>query len=412
MIQPTILMFGWEFPPFYSGGLGIACHGLTRALTAEGASVIFVLPSHMDVSADHMRIVLAKDMPQHRVRFRPFASLLTPYITEAGYADERIATGETLFYGNTLQDEVMRYASYARSIALREEFDIIHAHDWLTYLAGIEAKRASGKPLVIHVHSTEFDRTGGQGANPFVFDIEREGMLTADAIIAISDYTKNVIVREYGIDPDKITVVHNGVEPGIHSGREEFSIVSTLRQLKANGAPIVLSLGRLTIQKGLDYFIVMAKRVLEHVPNAIFIIAGSGDMERRLMTQAAELGIADHVLFIGFLRGRQIEEAYGMADLFVVPSVSEPFGLTVLESMAHGTPVIVSKQSGVSEIIANALKVDFWDTDAMADKAIAVLKYRVLREQLSDYSRKEIRNFSWRSAAQKCLVLFKSVTGK
>ncbi len=412
MPQPKILMFGWEFPPIYSGGLGIACRGLTRALTEIGASVTFVVPSHIvGAQSDWMRILRADEsFFQSSIDFKIFPSLLTPYITETSYLSQWFRSPEQRVYGQTLADEVLRYASYAGDIARHTEFDVIHAHDWLTYLAGLEAKRVSGKPLVVHVHSTEFDRTGGNGSNEFVSAIERQGLQEADAVIAISGYTKNIIIQQYGVDPNKIVVVHNGIEEQPHQSSGESDVLETLRQYKSQGKLLVLSLGRLTLQKGIDYFLRMAKRVSEYVPNAIFLVVGSGDMEHKLISQAAELGISDRVLFTGFFRGKQIEDAYKMADLFVVPSVSEPFGLTVLESMQHGTPVIVSKQSGVSEIAFNALKVDFWDTEEMSNKAIAILKYGALHGQLSAMSREEIKHHSWGWAAHKCLALFQKLT--
>ncbi|MEI8104135.1 MAG: glycosyltransferase family 4 protein [Candidatus Moraniibacteriota bacterium] len=412
MPQPKILMFGWEFPPIYSGGLGIACRGLTRALTDIGADVTFVVPSHIvGAQSDWMQILRADEsFFQSSIDFKVFPSLLTPYVTETSYLSQWLRSPEQRVYGQTLADEVLRYASYAGDIARHTEFDVIHAHDWLTYLAGLEAKRVSGKPLVVHVHSTEFDRTGGNGANEFVSAIERQGLQEADAVIAISEYTKNIIIQQYDINPDKIVVVHNGIEEQPHQSGGESDVLETLRQYKAQGKLLVLSLGRLTLQKGIDYFLRMAKRVSEYVPNAIFLVVGSGDMEHKLISQAAELGIADKVIFTGFFRGKQIEDAYKMADLFVVPSVSEPFGLTVLESMQHGTPVIVSKQSGVSEIAFNALKVDFWDTEEMANKAIAILKYGTLHGQLSDMSREETKHHSWERAAHKCLALFRKLT--
>jgi len=370
------------------------------------------VPSHIvGAQSDWMQILRADEsFFQSSIDFKVFPSLLTPYVTETSYLSQWLRSPEQRVYGQTLADEVLRYASYAGDIARHTEFDVIHAHDWLTYLAGLEAKRVSGKPLVVHVHSTEFDRTGGNGANEFVSAIERQGLQEADAVIAISEYTKNIIIQQYDINPDKIVVVHNGIEEQPHQSGGESDVLETLRQYKAQGKLLVLSLGRLTLQKGIDYFLRMAKRVSEYVPNAIFLVVGSGDMEHKLISQAAELGIADKVIFTGFFRGKQIEDAYKMADLFVVPSVSEPFGLTVLESMQHGTPVIVSKQSGVSEIAFNALKVDFWDTEEMANKAIAILKYGTLHGQLSDMSREETKHHSWERAAHKCLALFRKLT--
>ena len=396
-------MFGWEFPPFNSGGLGVACLGLTRAMAQEGAKVIFVLPEHVQVELDYMKVVLAKDFPVSPVKFKTIKTLLYPYVTEDGYFEKRMFERDCA-YGQDLQGEVLRYAGMAKAIAEKEKFAVIHAHDWLTYLAGIEAKKSTGKPLFVHVHATEFDRTGGGNFNQFVYSIEKFGMEQADGVIAISEYTKNIIIQYYGIDPNKIRVVHNGVEqcPDCVEAIKN----NPLEKIKDSGKLLVLSMGRLTLQKGVDYFLKMAKLVSKHVPNAVFIVAGSGDMERALMMQAAKLGISGKVIFTGWLQGSEIQEAYRRADLFVVPSVSEPFGLTVLESMAQGTPVIVSKQSGVSEIIAHALKVDFWDVEEMANKAIAILKYAALNKHLSEESQKEAKELGWDKAAKKCLKFF------
>jgi glycogen synthase len=408
MKNPKILMFGWEFPPHNSGGLGVACEGLARALVQEGSKVIFVLPKRVPVSSDFMRIVFADDSKvlESLIKFRVIPSLLKPYVTGESYENElrTLSKGEAPIYGGTLAEEVLRYATLAAGIAKEEDFDVIHAHDWLTFLAGIEAKKISGKPLFVHVHATEYDRTGGTGFNEFVYEIEKEGMKAAERVIAISQYTKDIIVRYYGINPEKIDVVHNGIDKCPELG--EVSGLTTLKALKDAGSYLVLFLGRLTIQKGPDYFLYMAKKVLDHIPNVIFVMAGSGDMERSLMMKAGELGISDKVFFSGFLRGREREEAYRMADIYIVPSVSEPFGLTVLESMDRGTPVIVSKQSGVSEIVKNALKVDFWDVDEMSNKVISVLRYSALRNHLSDSARGEVENYSWRKAARKCLEIF------
>ena len=402
-------MFGWEFPPYYSGGLGVACEGLAHAMVENGAAVIFVLPMPMRLPTDanYMRIVFASDAKttSSSIRYKVIPSLLSPYTNPVAYDAERkkISRLESREYGGSLAEEVLRYAARAGAIAAEEEFDVIHAHDWLTFLAGLEAKKVSGKALFVHVHSTEYDRTGGGGFNEFVYEIEKEGMEKADKIIAISEYTKNIIVKYYGVDPDKIEIVHNGIamaNGNIAPGEKK------LHSLKESGNNIVLFLGRFTIQKGPDYFLAMAKRVLEYRPNTIFIMAGSGDMEKMLLFKAVELGISDKVIFPGFLREEDREDAYRMADIFVVPSVSEPFGLTVLESMARGTPVLVSKQSGVSELVKNALKVDFWDVEEMSDKVIAVLKYSALKNQLQDYGRAEVDEYNWRKAAQKCLAIF------
>lgn len=416
MNQPKVLMFGWEFPPHNSGGLGVACFGLSRALSREQAEIIFVLPQKIPAAADFMRVVFPENyLGESFLRRHPYLSgdfLLYPYITSQSYAEHlekvtRHRKEQAVFYENNLYGEVRRYSLAAREIARQENFDIIHAHDWLSFLAGIEAKKVSGKPLIVHVHATEFDRGGGNGVNQRVWEIEKAGLDQADGVIAISEFVKNNIIKNYGADPKKIRVIHNGVDeedyaadPGSHEG---------LAALKAAGQKIILFLGRITIQKGPDYFIEAAHIVLRYNPNVIFLVAGSGDMERQMIRKAAELGIADKVIFTGFLRGKEWLQVFRAADLFVMPSVSEPFGLVALESMINGTPVLISKQSGVSEVAKNVLKVDFWDTEEMANKILAVLGSEGLPAVLRSEGRAEARHISWSEAARKCIEFYKQL---
>ncbi len=400
-----VLMFGWEFPPYASGGLGTACYGLTKGLCNNHVNVTFVVPKVPDNPASsHVKLIGADNIPVS-IKIKEINSLIVPYITSQQYSERFARIGSKSpggkMYGKDLYAEVARYAEQAKQIAMQEKFDIIHAHDWMTYKAGINAKKISGKPLVVHVHATEFDRTGGH-PNQHVYDIEREGMHAADCIIAVSNFTKGLIVQHYGIAPEKVKVVHNAID--LEDKKDVF--------VRKNGREkIVLFLGRITIQKGPDYFLYAAKRVLEQKPDVRFVFAGSGDMEPFIIEKAAELGIADRVLFAGFLQGEDIVRAYKMADLFVMPSISEPFGLTPLEAMSHGTPVIISKQSGVSEVLSHALKVDFWDIDRMADMMLSVLKHDVLRDELSDNGLKELEKFSWNEAAQKCVDVYNEVAG-
>lgn len=417
MKQPRVLMFGWEFPPHNSGGLGVACFGLSRALSRQNARITFVLPQKIPATADFMRVVFPEDYLNRKKRCRhcreQMAShlLLHAYITSREYKKElrkelkRVSLLKgAVTYAQDLYSEVHRYGLVAREIARAEDFDVIHAHDWLSFLAGIEAKKVSGKPLVVHVHATEFDRGGGNGVNQRIWEIEKEGLDKADGIIAISEFVKNNIIKNYGADPKKIRVIHNGVDeedyatdPGTHEG---------LEALKKSGQKIVLFLGRITIQKGPDYFIEAARIVLRYNPKVIFLVAGSGDMERQMIRKAAELGIADKVIFTGFLRGKEWLQAFRAADLFVMPSVSEPFGLVALESMMNGTPVLISKQSGVSEVAKNVLKTDFWDTEEMANKILAVLGSDGLPAVLRNEGRAEACGISWKEAARKCLEFY------
>lgn len=395
-----VLMFGWEFPPFNSGGLGTACYGLTNGLNKMKAQVTFVLPKAFpNLKADFVKLISA-DIPD--LEITGINSPLAGYITSSKYSE--LTRGKEGIYGKTLYEEVKRYAQKASQIAKENEFDIIHAHDWLCYPAGIEAKKASGKPLVVHVHATEFDRTGGH-PNQYVYDIERKGLEEADSIITVSNFTKEMVAKHYGIPHEKITVVHNAVEFSKKELKNEPLALSALKEKEK----IVLFLGRITLQKGPDYFIYAAKKVLEIMPNVKFIIAGSGDMERFIIEKVAEMGIADKVLFTGFLRGKDIDRAYQMADLYVMPSVSEPFGITPLEAMKNNTPVIISKQSGVSEVINHCLKVDFWDINQIADRIIAALKYKELHNELKSSGSEEVKKFDWKIPAEKCMDVYKKI---
>lgn len=390
-------MFGWEFPPYNSGGLGTACFGLSRALVQQNIDLTFVLPKRFGIRARDMKIVFADD---HEIKIQEINSLLYPYVTSEDYILDRERVAGDI-YGRTLLEEVERYARAARKIAKREKFDIIHAHDWLSFLAGIEAKKVSGKPLVVHVHATEFDRTGGQSINRNVYEIERRGLHMADKIISVSNRTKEKIIHHYGIPPGKIEVVYNGIDES-----EYRKLGDRLAEFKYKNKKIVLYAGRITIQKGPEYFIRAARRVLDYYPDVIFVVAGSGDMEHQVMMEAASLGISDKVFFTGFLRGDDLNAVYQAADLYVMPSVSEPFGITPLEALVNETPVLISKQSGVSEVLTHALKSDFWDTEDMANKIISVLNHPSLKETLRDNGKRDASKLSWQEAAHTCIDLY------
>ncbi len=392
-------MFGWELPPHNSGGLGVACLGLARALAGQGFDITFVLPRNADAHYPFLKILSASGSAKT-------APVISSYAVLQAY--QRIGfSSSPLFYAKNLFEEVYQYSLAARELAKEEQFDAIHAHDWLSFGAGLAVKEVSGKPLVVHVHATEFDRTGGNGVNQYVYEIEKEGMEKADGIIAVSNYTKEIIIKHYGINPSKIKVVHNAIEwEDIRA-----SVNEKLSQLKREGMRLVVFVGRITLQKGPDYFLKAAKRVLQYNPKVTFIVAGSGDMEVKMVEEAAYLGISRSVLFTGFLRGEELASVYKSADLFVMPSVSEPFGITALESLAHGTPVLVSKQSGVSETITHALKVDFWDTEEMANEILAVLDHNSLKTCLAENGSREVRNMSWEEAARKCIEIYNQLTG-
>jgi glycosyltransferase involved in cell wall biosynthesis len=410
-----VLMFGWEFPPFNSGGLGTACFGLTRSLSRLGVDIIFVLPKKLDVRPGYMQMRFpekeGKELWKKKLNFREIDAFLYPYVVEKEYQSKffcrRKTKGKPGIYAEGLYEEVFRYAGLAGKLAEKENFDVIHAHDWLAFPAGMEAKRVSGKKLVVHVHATEFDRTGGEGVNEQVYAIEKEGMEKADKIVAVSGYTKNIIISRYGISPEKVEVIHNGIDADYFQEKQDLK--NRFRALKKSGKRVILFLGRITLQKGPDYFIRAAKIVSRHEPKAIFLVAGSGDMERRMMELSAELGISDKVLFAGFLRGNDLQEIYQAADLYVMPSISEPFGITALESMLCGVPVIVSKQSGVSEAARNVIKVDFWDVEDISDKILASLRYSALRQCLSKEGKKEVFFINWARAAEKCVSLYRDL---
>ncbi len=438
-----VFMLGWEFPPFISGGLGTACYGLTKAMSALGTDVMFVLPRPVSTPfSTHVRLVspqrgsaLASPDTEmrldefERVTFRTVnADITDPYQSAASRAQQRSRTsnfgatnpaeagaGKSGFlgpnkpagYAGDLFAEVQRYATLAAEIARQESFDVIHAHDWMTFPAGLAVSGIKGVPLVVHVHSTEFDRSGAH-VDQRIYDIERRGMHGAIKVIAVSYLTKNQITHQFGIDPGKVEVVYNAIEAnGEGFDQEKFSITKDEK--------IVLFLGRITMQKGPEYFLAAAKKVLEVMDNVKFVMAGSGDMIRRTIEMAAELGIGHKVLFTGFLRGGDVEKVFRMADLYVMPSVSEPFGIAPLEAMSHDVPVIISKQSGVSEVLTHALKVDFWDVTEMANKIIAVLKHPPLAATLRQHGSFEVRRLSWNDAARACVQVYEqalTLTGR
>ncbi|HAL44887.1 MAG TPA: 4-alpha-glucanotransferase [Phycisphaerales bacterium] len=413
-------MLGWEFPPFISGGLGTACYGLTKAMSHCGTEIAFVLPTLTDGgSVDYMKILNADGISSSQktefknVRFITVSSPLKPYIsveTRKFFAKnvkkcEKICTFDSNFskneqnYGENIYEQVNKYAEKVSHIADVETFDVVHSHDWMTFPAGVAAAQNSGKPLVVHVHSTEFDRSG-ENINQTIYDIERYGMYEAQKIVAVSHYTRNMIINRYGVSAEKITVVHNGIE-----NDNPFVPEKAIEKRDK----IVLFLGRITFQKGPDYFIAAAKKVLEKISNVKFIMAGDGDMLHRMIEYAAELGIGHKVFFTKFLRGANVEKMYRMADLYVMPSVSEPFGIAPLEAVKNNVPVLISKQSGISEILANALKVDFWDVNQMANKMTAALKYPPMSQTLRENSRNEIKKFRWEDVALKVNEIYKQI---
>jgi len=420
-----VLMYGWEFPPFISGGLGTACYGITKGLLENEVEVTFVLPTKKGkgiqssikiLGADEIPLVgdileLGKRLKMLNVEF---GASISPYSTSAtlnkfynkyNLNDKMTWVNGSILdfmgdYGENLLSEVMKYTLVSESLCYIEEFDVIHAHDWLTFPAGVRTKQLSGKPLVVHVHATEFDRCGNN-INQEVYNIEKYGMENADKIIAVSYYTKRILEEHYGIDPDKIEVVHNAVNK--ERQIERYNISRNLEE------KIVLFLGRVTMQKGPEYFIEAANLVLKEVKNVRFVMAGSGDMMPHMISRMAELKIADKFHFTGFLRGVDVEKMYAMSDLYVMPSVSEPFGITPFEALLYDVPIIISKQSGVSEILKHAIIIDFWDVQKLANNIIAVLKDEELSKNIVKNCMEELKNIEWHSAGSKLKNVYYSI---
>lgn len=386
-------MLGWELPPHNSGGLGVACLQLCQALAKKNVSVKFVLPYTAEHSHDFMEVTGATKRSPSEVLFGVYDSADYDVLDPARYVD---------VFG--IQSE---YEHAMTEIVANSKFHIIHAHDWLTFRAGLRARELSGKPLVVHVHSVESDRAGGKSGNPLVHEIEALGLMNADHIIAVSEFTKQKIIREYHIPASKITVAHNSIDRDALLPIDPANSYVYLEALKANGYKIIASIGRLTIQKGLVQFLDAAAKVVEQEPKTMFLIVGSGEQEHELIRRSAELGIGRNVMFTGFQRGKQWRDAFSVADLFVMPSVSEPFGLTPLEAIGYGTPSVISKQSGVAEVYKNCLKVDFWDVEKMANSITAMIRYDTLRSTMQDNAYQEFLTLSWDKTADTLLHLYR-----
>jgi len=415
-----VLMFGWEFPPHISGGLGTASYGLTKGMaTLDDLKVIFVVPKAWgDEDQSMVRLVGANKVPVafKKVFYKGFryplekievSSKIVPYTDPENFwkVARSEVSGYSLFvqtnnkgmvdfsgkYDNSLMDEIYKYAVVASVIAEENDFDIIHAHDWLAYPAGMAAMEVSGKPLVIHVHATDFDRSGGS-VNPDVYRIEKSGMDAASKIITVSNLTRDIVINKYHINPDKVETVYNAVEP--------VKIAEDLIIHKGFDEKVVTFLGRITMQKGPEYFIEAAYKVLKVMDNVRFVMAGSGDMMEKMMRRAAALKITDRFHFTGFLKGSDVFTMLAMSDVYIMPSVSEPFGISPLEAMQSNVPVIISKQSGVAEILTHAVKTDFWDIDAMADAIYGILNYPALSNMFIKNGKEEVIRLKWDNSAR------------
>lgn len=415
-------MFGWEFPPHILGGLGTASFGLTKGMAENGdMDITFVIPKPWgDEPKQFARIIGAnctpvawRDVNWDYVQSR-IGNVMDPQLyydlRDHIYADFNYMNTNDLGciefsgrYPDNLLEEINNYSIVAGVIARTVQCDVIHSHDWLTYPAGIHAKQVTGKPLVIHVHATDFDRSRGN-VNPTVFNIERDGMLNADHIITVSNLTRRTVIEKYGIDPAKVTTVHNAVEPL----SSEFLNV----QVPPKHDKVVTFLGRITMQKGPEYFVEAASQVLHKVHDVQFVMAGGGDMMEKMIRLAAQRNISDRFHFTGFLKGKQVYEMLKASDVYVMPSVSEPFGISPLEAMQMGVPSIISKQSGCAEILHNVVKVDYWDINAMADAIYSIIKYPAMHKQLSEHGLEEVNKISWKKAGAKVIDIYRQLINR
>ncbi len=398
-----VLMLGWEFPPHISGGLGTACHGITKGLAHHGVDLLFVVPrEYGDEDERYARIVGCNRLPvrsrnKPRLHWLHVPSPLRPYQNLTSYREHLDAEFPTQIaggYGADLHEEVVRYAEAMLELALSEPFDVIHAHDWMTYPAGLALKQLSGKPLVCHVHSCEIDRNVlAPDAN--IEAIEQEGLSGADRTVCVSRFTASRIHDRYRVDPNRMRVVHNAVE-----------LLREPAPAKAGGRKVVSFLGRITHQKGPEIFLTAAAQVLARDPEVAFVMAGDGDLRRSMMARAESLGIAERVEFPGFLSGEEVDRLFARSDLFVMPSVSEPFGIASLEAVAAGVPVIVSRQSGVSEVLRHSVTFDHWDADALTTKILTLLASPRLRQELVRGAQEELDSLRWEESAQKLLNIY------
>jgi glycosyltransferase involved in cell wall biosynthesis len=392
-----ILILGWELPPHNSGGLGVACYQLAKHLAVEGVEIDFVVP----YKADHSEITF---MRVHAAT--PHTPRELQIATAGAYGSNRYFDQEadSDFGGASgLRWQQRRYTEFVKQLVKREHYDVIHAHDWLTYEAGMEARKITQRPLIAHVHATEFDRAGGESGNPLVHEIEYAGLLMADRIMAVSQATKNILVQRYDIPADKIEVVHNSIDTSEFSDLVANQTYQYLNHMKRKGYTVVVSVGRLTIQKGLKFLLEAVALAVRQNPKILLVIAGSGELYAELIEQAAELGIGENVMFTGFVRGVAWRDVYAVADMFVMPSISEPFGLVALEAAGYGSAVLVSKQSGVAEVLHHVLRFDFWDTHLLASQIAALSESSALQLELTHNMQHEFSNLSWRRAAEICV---------
>lgn len=390
-------MLGWELPPHNSGGLGVACYQLCKSLTRRGADIEFVLPYRADHGISFMKVTAAHPQGVQEVLRSGIAYDSYKYVYDDGHEES-----VDIFVQQQLYERGVDKLMQGRA----EEFDVIHAHDWLTFRAALRAQEHTGCPLVLHVHSVERDRAGGGAGNPLVREIEGTAFSLADRIVAVSQHTKDMIMEDYDIPASKITVVHNSIDAAGLEPLSSDNAYHYLDTMHAQGYRVVVNVGRLTLQKGLPNLLHAMREVVARAPKTLLLIVGSGEQYFELIQLAADLGIAKNVLFTNFQRGKRLRDAYAVGDLFVMPSISEPFGLTALEAVGYGTPVLVSRQSGVAEVLRNSMRVDFWDARELANKILAVVQHDELRDELHRNLHQEFEKLTWDDAAAKLLRVF------
>lgn len=400
----NILMLGWELPPHNSGGLGVACYQMSKALAKAGASIDFVLPYEAEhPESTFMNIHAATSLsPLHRYGMGAYDGMVS--VTEQS----------ELPGGVHIREVQARYVEFVTNHLTKElvtSYSAIHAHDWLTFEAGVKAKELTGRPLIAHVHATEFDRAGGNWGDPVVHEIEQQGLMMADRIIAVSNQTKQLIAHRYGIPADKIEVVHNALDTDAMVGYTyDTRTYNYLEELKRQGYTVVATVTRFTIQKGLIHLLRAAARASERYDKLVFLLVGDGEQRDELLRLSAELGIADKVLFTGFVRGKQWRDAFSVADIFVMSSVSEPFGITALEAAHHDNAIILTKQSGASEVLHSVFTYDFWDIDALADRLVGIAASPALHRALQANVHNEYRQLSWHKIAQQCISMYRTLS--
>ena len=399
-------MLGWELPPHNSGGLGVACYHMSKALALAGSSIDFVLPYRAHhPKTEFMRIHAATALqPLHRNGMGAYDS--AGMITDALHRKPHEGLA-------TIRDVQARYVEFVENLVQDAKPAAIHAHDWLTIEAGMRAKEITGAPLIVHVHATEFDRAGSSYGNPIVHEIEEQGLLMADRIIAVSEITKGLIVHHYGIPADKVEVVYNALDIATLEDGYQYDdkTYKYLEFLKQEGYTIAATVTRFTVQKGLIQFMQAAARASERYDKLVFLLAGDGEQRDELLQLSADYGIADKVFFTGFVRGQKWRDAYTVADIFVMSSVSEPFGLTALEAAHHDNALILTKQSGVGEVLSHAFRYDFWDTDKLADQMVAIATSSALKYELTKNVKQEYARISWETVAKQCIDMYKQVSG-